>query len=60
MLEPTVYCLLCVWFTTLQFNFDIQHVPGRNNIVPDVLSRRPDFMVNMEVKSDLLTRIKQA
>ena len=39
---------------------DIQHVAGRDNIVPDALSRRADLAVVTEVTSDLLTRIKEA
>ena len=38
----------------------IEHVPGRDNIVPDALSRRADLAVVTEIESDLLTRIRSA
>ena len=36
---------------------DIQYVPGKENVVPDALSRRADLVANIEVDSDLLSRI---
>ena len=35
-------------------------MPGRDNVVPDALSRRADLAVVTEVMSDLLTWIKDA
>lgn len=35
-------------------------MPGRDNVVPDALSRRADLATVTEVTSDLLTRIRDA
>ena len=40
-----------------KFDMDIQYVPGKENVVPDALSRRADLVASIEVDSDLLSRI---
>eukprot|EP00983_Pelagomonas_calceolata_P082118 1155819-Pelagomonas_calceolata.AAC.1 len=51
------------WVETLQcFDFDIEHIPERHNVVADALSRRPDFMVSalvIEHDHALLSQVRQ-
>lgn len=47
------------------FTYEIDHIPGKSNVVPDGLSRRPDYMVNAMTSStvqssDLLDKIRAA
>ena len=39
----------------LEFDMDIQHVPGKENVVPDALFWRADLAASIEVDSDLLS-----
>ena len=42
------------------FDMDIEYVPGKENVVPDALSRRADLVASIEVDSDLLSQIRTA
>ena len=43
-----------------QFDMSFEHVRGRDNVVADALSRRPDLAHVTVVSSDLLDRIHAA
>lgn len=44
---------LCRWSARLsQYAFDIEHRPGRTNIVPDILSRNVDIISTKNLKPD--------
>ena len=37
-----------------KFNFKIEHVKGRENIIPDILSRQPDYQTNSDEAAILI------
>ena len=39
----------------LEFDMDIQYVPGNKNVVPDALFWHADLAASIEVDSDLLS-----
>lgn len=40
------------WLDTLQeFSYDVEHIPGRQHVVPDALSRRPDHTPQIRLKA---------
>ena len=44
----------------LEFDMDIQYVPGKENVVLDALSPRADLVTSIEVDGDLLSQIYTA
>ena len=54
--QPTLSHRQARWLEKLaEFDYEIDYTPGPQNIVPDALSRRPDY--NLAVMSESVTRI---
>ena len=43
----------------MSFNVDLVHKPGRDNMVPDALSRRQELQIIFTGESSLMTKIRE-
>lgn len=58
--QPSLSRRQARWMETLQqYDFDVEYIPGKTNVVADALSRRPDLQIQEVSSLDITPAIKK-